>query len=351
MKTQNLLKALLFSSACIVFISCKKNQEFSSETKQQESITKNKDDNEARTLSTLWNGDASLGNSIWKVATNIEGSGTITTPTDTKYGEVWRFYKPSGSHRTEAHAAAGFTAQEGDDIYIGWNSKVNIPLNIRTNAFFQWKAYGANMLQNYPIVINSDGNGLIRMIHWAPAPNHDSTHVWSTALSTNTWNDFVMRLKVSRNASVGFIEFWYNGVKQDLAGGSQRYYCRTLDADHCDPKWGVYGGDAANITNDVSELRIASTYIEAARQVRLYGDCSFGGWSVNLGIGEYTLSQLTAMGFVNDQTSSIRVPAGMKITVYTDNNFGGSSNTLTSNNSCLGTVFNNSISSLKVSYN
>jgi hypothetical protein len=206
----------------------------------------------------LWDGNAVNGNIIWKVAQNIEGNGTISVISDPTYGPVWKFYKPLGSHRTESHAAKGFQANEGDDIYIGWRSKISMPLNIGTNAVFQWKAYGNNMLQNFPIVFSTTTNGNLHLMHYAPGGK--GTEVWKTTLKINTWNRFVLRLKISRDGNIGFIEFWYNGEKQNLTGNSQRYYARTLDAEYCDPKWGVYGGDIESITNYVGGLRIATTY-------------------------------------------------------------------------------------------
>jgi hypothetical protein len=133
-----------------------------------------------------------------------------------------------------------------------------MPLNIGTNAVFQWKAYGNNMLQNFPIVFSTTTNGNLHLMHYAPGGA--GTEVWKTTLKINTWNRFVLRLKISRDGNIGFIEFWYNGEKQNLTGNSQRYYARTLDAEYCDPKWGVYGGDIESITNYVGGLRIATTY-------------------------------------------------------------------------------------------
>ena len=214
----------------------------------------------------LWDGDAVKGNSVWKVAQNIEGTGTISAVNDATYGSVWRFNKPLGSHRTESHAASGFQAKEGDDIYIGWRSKISMPANIGTNAVFQWKAYGADMQQNFPIIFSTTTNGNLHLMHYAPGKI--GTEVWKTPLKINVWNRFVLRLKVSRDGSVGFMEFWYNDEKQALTGGTQRYYGRTLDAEYCDPKWGVYSGDAQLIINYVGKPRIATTY-EMAKPAKL----------------------------------------------------------------------------------
>lgn len=206
----------------------------------------------------LWDGDAAKGNAVWKVAANIEGEGTITTATDPTYGTVWKFTKPLGSHRTESHAAKGFQAQEGDDIYIGWRCKISMPPKIGTNAVFQWKAYGDDMQQNFPIIISTTTGGDIHLMHYAPGGA--GTELWKTPLKINVWNRFVLRLKISKDGTVGFIEFWYNDEQQTLKNGLQRYYARTLDAEYCDPKWGVYGGDAQLITNYIGKPRIADTY-------------------------------------------------------------------------------------------
>lgn len=215
----------------------------------------------------LWDGNAANGTGIWKVFKNIEGDGTITVENDSAEGKVWKFYKPSGSHRTESHAAKNFQAVEGSDIYIGWKCFLDMPANTSTNAVFQWKAYGDEypMEQNYPIVLSTTSNGLIHLMHYAPGKI--GTELWRSTLVRNAWNNFVLRIKVSRDGTIGFMEFWYNGIKQTLISGTKRYYGRTLDAGYVDPKWGVYGGDAATITNFVSRLKIAGTYTEAAPMI------------------------------------------------------------------------------------
>jgi len=212
----------------------------------------------------LWDGDAAKGTSVWKVASNIEGTGTISVVNDVTYGPVWKFYKPLGSHRTESHAANGFEAKEGDDFYIGWRCKLTTPPNIATNAVFQWKAYGDNMQQDYPILLSTTSGGNIHLMYYAPGGA--GTELWKMPLNINAWNRFVLHLKISHDAAVGFIEFWVNGTKQTLSNGQQLFHGRTLDADNCDPKWGVYGGDAQDMTNYISQPRIATTYEKAEHE-------------------------------------------------------------------------------------
>ncbi|WP_212003026.1 heparin lyase I family protein [Chitinophaga sp. HK235] len=309
--------------------------------------------------SLLWDGDAALGASnVWKVL-NIEGTGTISVDTDPVYGQVWKFYKPAGSHRTEGHGAKNYQAAEGDDIYIGWRSKLDIPATQNTNAVFQWKAYGSTlpMTQNYPIVVSTSSSGTLHLMHYAPGKI--GTEVWVTPLSRNTWNTMVLHLKVSRDASIGFIEFWYNGVKQTLVNGTQRYPARTLDADYCDPKFGVYGGDPSDITNYVHAIKIASTYADAAPTgggsnllATMYQNCSYTGWSATFGIGSYTTADITAKGGIDNDASSLKIPAGLKVTLYDGDNFTGDSLVLTADGSCLkNNSFNDKVSSMKVEAN
>ncbi|MRG44069.1 hypothetical protein GFS24_03040 [Chitinophaga sp. SYP-B3965] len=355
MKTNPILARLLAGSCMFALISCTKNQNTPA---IENPGTVNNTSGNLNLLSTLWDGDAALGASnVWKTV-NYEGSGTITVETDPAYGAVWKFYKPAGSHRTEGHGAENYQALDGDDIYIGWRSKLVMPMDLRTNALFQWKAYGSGqpMTQNYPIVLKTTETGILELWHFAPGKI--GTALWSAPLTVNIWNSMVMRIKVSRDGAVGFIEFWYNGIKQTLVNGTQRYPARTLDADYCDPKFGAYGGDAGTVTNYVHALKIGSAYADVAPvealKAQLFKNCSYGGWAASFEIGDYTAVDIAAKGGINNDASSIKIPAGLKVTLYDGDNFTGSSLVLTGsvNVSCLSSnSFNDKTSSLKVSAN
>lgn len=84
-------------------------------------------------------------------------------------------------------------------------------------------------------------------------PKHQKNSVCSTKLETDKWHDIVLHIHLSRDKHKGFVEFWYNG-KQKLEG-LEKFICRTLDAEHCDPKWGIYGGDAADATAFFAQLK------------------------------------------------------------------------------------------------
>lgn len=83
--------------------------------------------------------------------------------------------------------------------------------------------------------------------------------------------------------------------------------------------------------------------------ISLYQNCSYGGWKATLSPGNYTLAQMAAKGAINDDASSIKIPAGYTVTLYEHDNFTGASLVLTSDNSCLiSNSFNDKVSSLKV---
>jgi len=213
--------------------------------------------------SILWDGSASRGKSaVWNVL-NLDGTGTeINVVEDSEYGQVWSFHKPKGAHRCEGHGAKGFEAKEGDSIFIGWRYKFHTP----TGAWvFQWKAFGDThpMDQNYPIVMKTDSHQLGLMFTSPGKVRHD---IWATDIAHDKWYSIVLHLLVSRDEHKGFIELWFDGKQQTLNKNSTRYAARTLDAGHCDPKWGVYGGDDGDHTTFVAEPKIGTTLEDVTPQ-------------------------------------------------------------------------------------
>ena len=80
-----------------------------------------------------------------------------------------------------------------------------------------------------------------------------------------------------------------------------------------------------------------------------YKDCNFGGTSAGLPAGTYTLTQLQAYGILNDDISSLKVSSGYQVILYWDDNFGGSTLTVSADNSCLvDNGWNDKASSLKI---
>jgi hypothetical protein len=86
--------------------------------------------------------------------------------------------------------------------------------------------------------------------------------------------------------------------------------------------------------------------------VVFYQDFSYAGTAGQpLAVGTYTLSQLAALGVANDWASSVQIPAGRTVIMYSDDNFMGTSWTLTANTpnfSTLSPNANDTMSSCKV---
>src|SRR6185369_17929008 len=89
--------------------------------------------------------------------------------------------------------------------------------------------------------------------------------------------------------------------------------------------------------------------IQVFQDAQLFQNTSYGGWRANFPPGNYTAAQITAAGGVVDDASSIRVPAGMKVTLYTGDNFTGTAVVKTADDSSLiDDGINDQVSSLKV---
>lgn len=70
-----------------------------------------------------------------------------------------------------------------------------------------------------------------------------------------------------------------------------------------------------------------------ATGVKFFQHTNYGGTATSpIPKGNYTLAQLQAYGFVNDWASSATIPAGWTVIMYSNNNFTGTSWTLTSSN-------------------
>ncbi|MDF2514893.1 MAG: hypothetical protein K0R59_189 [Sphingobacterium sp.] len=83
--------------------------------------------------------------------------------------------------------------------------------------------------------------------------------------------------------------------------------------------------------------------------VTLYGNMAFHGWYKDLSVGRYAQADLFSLGVSNDQLSSVRIPAGYRVTLYENDNFTGNSISLNGNTIDLSTLkFNDQTSSIVI---
>lgn len=89
-----------------------------------------------------------------------------------------------------------------------------------------------------------------------------------------------------------------------------------------------------------------------ASGVSFFADANYGGAATTtIPKGSYTLAQLQGYGFVNDWASAVKIPSGWSVTMYADDNFTGSSWTLTADKAdftTLSPTANDKVSSIKI---
>ncbi|NRS89363.1 beta-glucanase (GH16 family) [Flavobacterium sp. 7E] len=85
--------------------------------------------------------------------------------------------------------------------------------------------------------------------------------------------------------------------------------------------------------------------------VTAYKDCNYGGFSGGLTIGDYNLARLKSLGLQKDAISSLRVAKGFQAILFQDDNFSGTSTTITADKSCFDITWNNKVSSIRILVN
>lgn len=154
------------------------------------------------------------------------------------------------------------------------------------------------------------------------------------AISRGVWIRVVVRLRMT---TTGIQEVWVNGVKKLSASGSVQVPGTTIrwsNGIYCTGWRDTVPPTAARYRVIYQDhFRVASSYTEAepeswggASAVTFYSSVNYSGTaSQPLAKGTYTMSQLAALGVANDSASSVRIPAGWTVTIYQNNDFGGTS--------------------------
>lgn len=206
--------------------------------------------------SVLWDGDAAGGTGVFdSILCDAPGSVTAQDNHDGR-GQVFKFNKPLGLKRCEAHGAAGVTFQEDRTYYLGWDTRTNTD---DAATVFQWKSYGAGdeQQQNYPVIIKVEG-GELKLFHIEVGEKW--TLKWSTPVSKDTWKRLVLGIHTSSAAGTGWVEMYYNGTKvADFHG-------RTWDDKGNDTRWGSYGSEVENkrAINWIDGLKVGTSYADVA---------------------------------------------------------------------------------------
>jgi hypothetical protein len=155
---------------------------------------------------------------------------------------------------------------------------------------------------------------------------------------------------------------WHGGENQQwrficLVGGifviQSRLSLKTLDVSGASQsegtkiiQWGQHNGANQQwVLLEVSGDQLIRDYSQSDLTAMIYQHGHFGGLGQELGVGRYTMSQLT---IGNDQLSSLRVPEGLVVTLYEHENFAGRSKSFVADAAWVGDDFNDITSSITV---
>ena len=212
----------------------------------------------------LWDGSADKGVGVFEGVECV--GGMVTVAQDPAHGAVWKIFFPDGDERCEVRGSHGYDIQnDGGEIYVGWQSRYDVA-DGTLRYVFQMKGYptaGKPLHANHPVVWATEHDRLVLINYDLGDKRHD---VWSSPISRTEWVSIVMHMKMSDDPAVGFIELWWNGARQKLASGSERYPANTFDAGITRVKWGVYRGGQGpgDCTQYLATPRIGTTYEEVA---------------------------------------------------------------------------------------
>jgi hypothetical protein len=168
----------------------------------------------------LWAGDFETGNlEQWTsvdraandrvvVVANPSTEGTRAAKFTVRYGDDVN----SGERAEVVYAPAGADGAEGRERWYRWWTMwdASYPSSPTWQLFTQWHHTGLTgsppiefLVQGEEILLNTRRCSTCDPI----------THVLDTTLVRGVWHEFVAHIKWSSNASVGFVEVWYDGSR------------------------------------------------------------------------------------------------------------------------------------------
>lgn len=232
--------------------------------------------------------------------------------------------------------APGFDANR-NKVYTISSAKSGLALTQNSDGNIVQKKWAESDHQKWKIIPLSGGNFKIESVAntkvldvpGGSTENAIQLIVWEAHGGTNQqW-----RLIDQGQASYR-IESVANGKVLDVNGGS-------IDEEASIIQFDWHGGD--NQKWILSEVRPKSELFD--KKATVYQHANYGGASQQLGLGSYDIHQLTVG---NDQISSVKVPEGLRVTLYEHANFRGNHKILTSDTSYVGNDFNDKTSAILV---
>ncbi|MFC0438014.1 heparin lyase I family protein [Kutzneria buriramensis] len=227
----------------------------------------------------IWQADPSRGTSVFEGVETAPGTVSVVDDPTGRYGQSYRFQTNTNNGTKSRCESRGLRLPDGtvyklDDskagqtFYVGWRSFWN-PMPDKAGAWvalYQLHLDGAPTggVGAGPFVLRTLGDG---QLHFQlVSPDGSSRHIWNAPLKLNAWNTFVIGFKLSRSNSVGWVQFWYNGVQQTFTNGSTQYPGATLMGNHVNNKWGVYRSGVNSGVADayLNSAKFGTTYQSVA---------------------------------------------------------------------------------------
>ncbi|QIZ39839.1 hypothetical protein FDZ84_28220 [Saccharopolyspora sp. ASAGF58] len=224
---------------------------------------------ESRIPAPLWTDETDCGTSVFEGIETKPGSVEVVFDPQGQHGDVYRLHtsgEQEGSewawvetrgHKTPDGDRLRFT--EGDTYYIGWKSMWG-PLPTKTGdwvALWQIKDYGSGAATP-PRSLRARGDVLD--LEYCD-PDMKMTQLWKIPLPKDSWNSFVVGVRISSDPFKGWVHFWHNGEEQVLNGQTQ-LPAAMLCADFVTDKWGVYRSDGitGEATAYLADAKVGTSY-------------------------------------------------------------------------------------------
>jgi len=150
----------------------------------------------------------------------------------------------TGSQRSEV---SGPTFRAGEDLYI--RDAIRIPASNTYSAPWQiiQQLHEEEWSSSPGLAVFLENDRALRL----GAGDGSPTFWRSPALQTDRWYELVYRVKLSPDASTGFVEVWLDGVQQSLLNGQARAYGPTIQMPETYLKAGIYRSKSSTGTSIV----------------------------------------------------------------------------------------------------
>jgi Polysaccharide lyase len=164
----------------------------------------------AARASVVWRGDFETGDlSQWSSVDGLASRLTVTTSPVRQGAHALRTELRNGDFSNNGNRNELVWSEpqtEGMDRYYAWSTwfDVEYPSETTWQVFTQWHHTG------------NTGSPPLEMDVYAEELRlytRGTTVLWSAPLVRGVWHDFILHVRWSADASVGFVELWHDGVK------------------------------------------------------------------------------------------------------------------------------------------